>query len=282
MATIDLHAHSVCSDGELTPEALVLRAAACGLQVLALTDHDSVAGCAPAMRVAATCDLHLLAGVELSTQWLGVNVHIIALGLDLQAPPLLQLLERQAGVRERRAVAIGERLAALGFAGVYEAALARSASVQSIGRLHFAQVLQERGVVRSVQQAFDRYLGTGRKAAVPLDWIGMEEGVAILNQVAKVTVLAHPLRYGLSRTRLTQLLTAFAQAGGRALEVATPVQLPGEWPWLLAQATKHALFCSQGSDFHGPSTPWAELGGFAELPDTGSSVWRLLSDDRAA
>ncbi len=282
MATIDLHTHSHCSDGELSPEALVQRAVERGLRVLALTDHDSVAGCARAAQAAAAHGLELLAGVELSTQWQGVNAHIIALGLDVHAPLLQQLLERQSQVRERRAVAIGERLAALGLPGVYEAALAHSASPQSVGRLHFAQVLQERGVVRSVQQAFDRYLGAGRKAAVPLDWVTMEEGVAILNRVAKVSVLAHPLRYGLSRTRLTQLVAAFAQAGGRALEVATPVQLPGEWPWLQAQATKHALFCSQGSDFHGPTTPWAELGGFTELPDTGSSVWRLLSDDRAA
>ncbi len=282
MATIDLHSHSLHSDGELSPQDLVRRAAQRGVRVLALTDHDSLAGLDAAAAEAALCGVQLIRGVELSTQWQGVNVHVLGLCLDTGSASLQSLIASQKQVRARRARAIAERLQALGFAGMYEAALARSESADSVGRLHFAQELQARGVVRTLQQAFDRYLGSGRKAAVPLDWVDMDAGLACLRDAAACTVLAHPLRYGLSRTRLTRLITDFAAAGGQALEVSTPVQAVGEWPWLQMQAQKHALLCSQGSDFHGPSSPWAELGAFVELPAHLLPREQMSIDDQAA
>ena len=115
-----------------------------------------------------------------------------------------------------------------------------------------------------------------------VDWVDMDAGLACLRDAAACTVLAHPLRYGLSRTRLTRLITDFAAAGGQALEVSTPVQAVGEWPWLQMQAQKHALLCSQGSDFHGPSSPWAELGAFVELPAHLLPREQMSIDDQAA
>ncbi len=273
MATIDLHTHSYYSDGALSPEQLVQRAWDCGVKMMALTDHDSTAGLSEAHAVGQRLGVHIIDGLELSTQWQKLNVHVLGLHLQVEHPGLKILLSQQAAARGERARRMAERFEQLGIRGVYDQALALAESPDTLSRQHFAQVLLARGVVHSLQQAFDRYLGDGKKAAVPMPWVTMEEGIAVLLQAGATVVLAHPLRYGMTLTRLLKLLQAFAAAGGQAVEMATATQDAAMIPWLVRQADTLGLKSSQGSDYHGPHMPWVELGQFADMPPSCRPVW---------
>lgn len=273
MGKIDLHCHSHCSDGELSPGAVVVRAFEQGVSLLALTDHDTVAGVPEAMEAAARLGMTLIPAMELSTLWNGMNIHVVALNIDLDSSVLQKALERQAGARERRGRLIGEKLERQGIAGAYEAALALADRPESLGRTHFAQMLLEAGRVSRLQQAFDKYLGAGKVADVPIPWVTLEEGVGVIREAGGIAVLAHPAQYRMTRTKLRRLIDAFAKAGGQAMEVVSATQSPDIIPWLALTAESFGLMASQGSDFHGSHMPWIELGRFPSLPATCRPVW---------
>ena len=274
MIRIDLHTHSIFSDGSLTPEELVQRAVRQQVQMLALTDHDSVDGIAVALQAASNQPLLLVAGVELSVLWEGKVIHVIALHFPHEAPELTSLLQRQHELRAQRGRAIADALASLGFNDTYDEALARACGPEHVGRLHFAQVLVERAVVADVQQAFDRYLRDGRKAAIPANWVDLQSAVEVLRRIGASTVLAHPMRYTLSATQNRKLFGAFKDAGGEAVEVASLQEAAGPSGWLSDTMRKMGFKASQGSDFHGSSTPWLELGRCRSVPDHLEPVWQ--------
>lgn len=275
MPAIDLHSHSFYSDGTLSPAELVARAHAKGVQVLALTDHDSVHGVAEASTAAQELGLTIVPAVELSAVWRHWTIHVVGLGLDIAQPALTEALALQAGARGRRARQIAERLEALRMPGSYEAVLAMAKDADSISRAHFAQWLVETGRVTGMQQAFDRYLGQGKKADVPMPWMSLEEAVALINGAGGHAVLAHPGRYSITRTKLRELIQAFKQAGGEAMEVATATEKPDIIRYLGQLSQQFGLHASQGSDYHGSQMPWIELGRFAELPAGCRPVWEL-------
>lgn len=275
MSLVDLHCHSHCSDGALSPTELVARAAAAGVQLLALTDHDTVSGVAEAEAAAAVHGIQLLPGVELSAVWQGQSVHIVGLGVDVNAPALVQGLAQQAGARGERARAIGEKLAQHGLAGAYEGALALAGGEPDrISRTHFAQWLLAAGRVNSMQGAFDKWLGRGKPGDVAMPWPELAPALALLHAAGGVAVLAHPGRYPLSRTKLRSLLADFAGAGGEAMEVATATEKPDMVRYLGQLSGQFGLEASQGSDFHGPHLPWIQLGRFPPLPAGCRPVWQ--------
>lgn len=275
MPIVDLHCHSHCSDGALTPAELVKQAALAGVRVLALTDHDTTAGVAEAEAAAASLGLHVLPGLELSSAWKGMSVHVVGLGVDIRHPALVEGLERQANARGERARMIAERLEKLRMAGAYEGALALAGHEPNrISRTHFAQWLLAQGKVGSMQGAFDKYLGNGRAADVPMPWLALDEAVALIRSAGGTAVLAHPGRYPLTRTKLRSLITAFVEAGGEAMEVATATEKPDMVRYLAQLAQQNGLEASQGSDFHGPHMPWIHLGRFPRLPAECRPVWR--------
>jgi len=275
MPVVDLHTHSLCSDGALSPTDLVIRAHAAGVQVLALTDHDSVAGVPEASKAAAELGMQLLPGLELSTLWKGFSVHIIGLGVDIHHPGLVAGLARQAEARGERAKAIAERLEKARRPGAYEAALALAGNDPNrISRTHFAQWLVQTGAVTSMQGAFDKYLGNGKPADVPMPWVDLPAAVSLIREAGGTAVLAHPGRYSLTRTKLRTLIGLFVEAGGEAMEVATATEKPDVIRYLGQLTTQFGLEASQGSDFHGPHIPWIQLGRFPELPAECRPVWR--------
>jgi predicted metal-dependent phosphoesterase TrpH len=275
MPTVDLHTHSICSDGALTPPELVRQAALAGVQVLALTDHDSISGVAEAVAAAVVHDMVLLPGLELSTLWNGMSVHVIGLGVDINQPRLLEGLGRQADARGERAKSIALRLDKLGLSGAYEGALELAGQHPNrISRTHFAQWLLAKGCVGSMQGAFDKFLGNGRPADVPMPWVGLQEAISLIRESGGVAVLAHPGRYPISRTKLRSLIGAFVEAGGEAMEVATATEKPDMVRYLGQLAVQFQLEASQGSDFHGPHMPWIHLGRFPVLPPGCQPVWR--------
>lgn len=278
MPVFDLHSHSRYSDGSLTPAELVARAQARGVTSLALTDHDSVRGVPEAQAAGRELGVEIIPAVELSSVWRHWTVHVVGLGLDIHEPALEQALALQAGARGRRAMQIAESFERLKLPGSYAAALALAGDPDSISRTHFAQWLLETGKVTSMQQAFDRYLGQGKPADVPLPWMPLEEAVAVIRGAGGHAVLAHPGRYSLTRTKMRELIQAFKAAGGAAMEVATATEKPDMVRYLGQLSQQFELHASQGSDYHGSHMPWIELGRFPAMPPACKPVWLLWED----
>lgn len=273
----DLHCHSNQSDGILSPEALVSRAKANDVTVLALTDHDTIAGIARARAQAELDGIELINGIEFSCQWAGRNIHIVALGFDLHCPALVQMIKDQGEAREARGLMIAERLEKIGFEGVYEKAQA-IAQGAALGRPHFAKALVEAGHVRSIELAFKRYLGAGKVGDVKQVWPEIGDVVSAVCDAGGVAVLAHPLKYKITRTKLLRLIEDFVDVGGQAIEVVSGFQKPQETSDMARIAQKFELLASCGSDFHAPSAHWSELGQMSVLPKNVTPVWQAWAN----
>ncbi len=266
---IDLHCHSTASDGTLAPAAVVARAAAQGVTMLALTDHDTTAGLAEAAAAARRQGLHFVPGIELSALWAGMTIHVVGLDIDPDHPVLQAGQARQAEERARRAQAMVARLLELGFEGA-EAALPED--LRGAGRSHFARWLVAEGHAKDWRAAFKRYLSRGRPAYVPGRWPALEEVVAWIRAAGGVPVLAHPARYRLTHAKLERLLRQFVAAGGEALEVVSSSHGPEDRLRMARLATRLGLAASAGSDFHGPGG-FVELGRDLSLPEGCRPVW---------
>ncbi|KAA8984334.1 PHP domain-containing protein [Halospina sp. K52047b] len=268
----DLHCHSTASDGGLSPASVVARASENGVGVLALTDHDTIAGMGEAREAAVADGMHLVSGVELSCLWRGQTIHVVALDFDPDEPGFLQVLEGQESVRHQRAGTIDERLRKQGLPSVLEQARDLAAGVP--GRPHFARALVDAGVVPGERQAFQRYLGTGKVGDVATCWPELAVVVGWIREAGGIPVLAHPRRYGLTNNKLRKLVQAFLDAGGQALEVLSAGHSPQDSGYLTRLCLDGGLWASGGSDFHWPERPWSELGRLPELPAGPDPVWR--------
>jgi predicted metal-dependent phosphoesterase TrpH len=217
----------------------------------------------------------LLPGLELSTIWRGYSVHVVGLGVDIGHPVLSEGLARQANARGERGRRIAERLEKLRKPGAWEGALALAGGDPNrVSRTHFSQWLHAEGHVSSLQGAFDRYLGAGKPADVPMPWVELPEAVALIRAAGGTAVLAHPGRYPLTRTKLRALIAAFVEAGGEAMEVATATEKPDMIRYLAQLAEASGLEASQGSDYHGPHMPWIHVGRVPTVPPGLRPVWR--------
>jgi predicted metal-dependent phosphoesterase TrpH len=270
----DLHAHSTVSDGMLAPAVLVERAAEQGVELLALTDHDEIAGLAAARDASERVGLRFVPGVEVSVTWGGKTVHIVGLGID---PADTLLAERLAAVRSgrmRRAQTIGEELARAGIAGAYEGALALAGNPRMISRTHFARHLVDSGHCRDVRDVFKRYLAEGKPGYVPHQWATLADAVQMIRAAGGAAVIAHPGRYKLGALALHELMTEFKALGGAAIEVATSNHTEREMGRFAALAREFGFEASGGSDFHGPGEAEnVELGRVARLPGDLMPVW---------
>ncbi len=248
---IDFHTHSHASDGALSPRALLDEAVAAGVEQFALTDHDTVAGYCSLLEddQALPAGLELLAGTELSTLWSGVGIHVVGLGMDVAHPTLQAGLEILDAARRERAELIAGRLEKLGMAGALAGAQAQ-AGVSQIGRPHFAAWMVAAGHVADANQAFDKYLGAGKIGDVKTCWPGLAEATGWIVAAGGVAVLAHPLKYRMTRTKLKRCLKDFMAAGGRALEVYSGRQTDVQTRDLCKLALDLGLLASAGSDFH--------------------------------
>jgi len=279
MPSIDLHCHSLYSDGTQTPQQLVQQALDADVKVLALTDHDSLLGLVEAHQAAYQTELTIIDGVEISAIWNQQLVHIIGLNVDVNQPDLVAGLAEQAQARAKRGQLIAQKLELLGIKETWPAVLALAGgNPNRVGRAHFAQYLVDIGHVPTQQRAFDKYLGTGKPATVAMPWTDMNTAIAWIVGAGGVAVLAHPARYGLSQTKLRALLANFKAAGGQAMEVSTANEKPNIIQNLAALAQRFELYASQGSDYHGVNMPWIKLGRFAELPLNCQPVWQLFED----
>lgn len=272
LSSPDLHTHSTASDGTLTPRQLVARARAAGVRLLALTDHDTLNGIAEARIAAADQGVHLVPGVEISVTWQGQTVHIIGLAVDPRDPELNAGLEQLRVFRHWRAEEMGRRLEKAGYPGAYKGARAL-AQGNLIGRTHFARFLVSRGAAADVRSVFQRFLVRGKPGHVPGQWTPLAEAVSWICGAGGRAAIAHPARYGLTRTKLLRLLGEFKAAGGEGIEVISGSHSRDESIIFARHAREQGLLASAGSDFHGPEQPWVELGRLPALPDGCIPIW---------
>ncbi|QSX32297.1 PHP domain-containing protein [Shewanella avicenniae] len=272
--SIDLHCHSTASDGQLTPSQLVARAIDMGVNLLAITDHDTVAGLAEAhaFNAAHATPLTLIDGVEISTRWHAYDIHIVGLGVDRHQPALLAFMDNQRRLREERAQEIGLRLEKAGIAGAYEGAKALAGDA-AISRGHYARYMVEQGIVADMAKVFKKYLARGKTGYVPNNWGDMAAAISLIHAAGGIAVLAHPSGYQLSGKWLKRLVNDFKAAGGTAMEVVLGQQSTDDLVQLAALANQRELFASVGSDFHFPGR-WLELGRNLHRPNGLQWVWQ--------
>ena len=270
---IDLHCHSNVSDGLLSPAALVERAAANGVEVLALTDHDDVAGLDEARKAAAQLGMGFINGVEISVTWKKRVLHVVGLNID---PSHADLRSGLLGIREgrgERARHIAAQLDALGIPGSLDGAYAFAENKQLIGRSHFARFLVAQGYVKDVRTVFKKYLVKGKPGYVSHQWAELAEAVGWIKDSGGIAVLAHPGRYDLGDGNMRALLAEFKEIGGEAIEVVTASHTPQQFALFARHAVEFGLLASRGSDFHGPGESFFEPGRLPDLPPTCKPVW---------
>lgn len=269
----DLHSHSVHSDGSLTPTEVARLAHAGGVQLWALTDHDTLDGQAEARDAAEALDLPWVSGVEISVSFLHETVHILGLGVDVRHAPLIDGLAALRAGRVARAQAMGQSLAAAGIAGAFEGAAALAPNLQSVSRTHFARWLVQTGRAASVGEVFRSYLREGKPGFVPHTWARLGEALAWIHGAGGLAVIAHPGRYSLGADGERALLAAFTAAGGRGVEVSSGSHSATDTQTAAQLARGWGLLASRGSDFHAPGESRALPGTLPPLPPGLAPVW---------
>ncbi len=275
----DLHCHSTVSDGTLEPEAIAARAAANGVELWSLTDHDEVGGQQRARMAAHAHGMAYLAGCEISVTFADETVHIVGLGFDPDDSELREGLARTRGGREARAREMAAGLAQVGIHGAFEGALEYVSNPELISRTHFARFLVERGHCGDTSEVFRRFLVRGKPGYVPHRWAGLGEAVRWITRAGGVAVIAHPARY----TRFTPtteyaLFTEFAAHGGRGVEVVTGSHTVAESAKYADVALEFDMLASRGSDFHSPTESRTDLGTLPDLPGRLTPVWQALAE----
>jgi len=272
-AGIDLHTHSTFSDGSLAPTDLVERAVLAGIGMLALTDHDTIAGVEEARLAAGRLGIRLVPGVEISATWRHQSIHVLGLWIDPASQRLQSVLDGQAERRRERMRRICAKLSRTGLPG--DALLAAVESCPGLPtRSHLAAALVAGGHVKREEDAFRKFLGAGKPGHVAPEWPPLAEVVTAIRNAGGIASMAHPLRYRLSSGARGRLLSEFAEAGGSAIEVITGVNGAQHAHACAALARKFGLRASIGSDFHHPQLAWNPLGRLAKLPGGIEPVWR--------
>jgi len=265
---IDLHLHSTASDGTLTPSELVQAAVAARLDVIALTDHDTVAGVPAALDAAAGLPIEVIPGIEVSSTLDGREIHILGYRVDTGSDELLTHTDRARTLRQGRILGMIDRLAEQDIEVPFEIVLELAGPErETLGRPHLARALVELGFAESVPDAFDRWIGDHHPAFLPTQLLEPEEAVGLIARAGGVAVWAHP-----PTDLLDGLLPRLCQAGLKGLEVYRP-RVQGERLLRLERIARSAgLIRTGGSDWHGPATPH----GLGEFWVTEEEVGELL------
>ena len=274
----DLHCHSVVSDGTLTPETLAARAAANGVDLWSLTDHDEVGGQHRALAAARSHGLRYLSGTEISVTFAGQTVHIVGLGFDPDDATLREGLLATRGGRGARAQEMSAQLAQVGIRGAYEGALKYVGNPELLARTHFARFLVESGVCRDTNEVFRKFLTEGKPGFVPHRWATLRDAGTWITGAGGQAVIAHPARYNFSANEEFALFSEFKAHGGTGVEVVTGSHTAAEAVRYADTAREFGLAASRGSDFHSPDESRTDLGQLPYLPGGLTPVWELLAD----
>ena len=263
----DLHCHSHFSDGKHPPDFLTDRAKVNGVTHLAITDHDCTNGLEHLKEFKG---LSIIKGVEISCGWQTHELHVIGLCINTRHAALENLLTRQQEKRRQRICQIDAKLSKGGIEGLLAYMSDLSAVAQT--RSHVADFLIQQQVCKTRKSVFKQYLNKKGKAYVEPAWCSLEEAVEAVTSAGGIAVLAHPGRYGITRSKLSGLVDAFKKAGGDALECTYPNISIEMQARLLKLASDNSLHVSGGSDFHDASATWTDVGKFPALPESSYQI----------
>ena len=258
MNMVDLHVHSNRSDGSFTPSELVDYAQKKGLKAFALTDHDTTEGLDEAIAAAKGKDIEVIPGIEFSTEYEGKDVHIVGLYIDYQHDSFQKYLADFQESRRIRNEKMCQKLNEHGIDISYEH-LKECFPDAVITRAHYAKYLLQHGYVKSMPEAFDRFIGDRAPCFIPREKVTPEQAVKLILKSGGIPVLAHPTLYHMSTERLEQLIVTLKAAGLMAMEGIYSTYTSGEARQMQALCKKYNLLVSGGSDFHGNTKPGLDL-----------------------
>ncbi len=297
---VDLHSHSLASDGLLQAHEVAARAKAGGVDVWALTDHDETKALGEARAAAEALGMRFINGVEISVSWtprtLAANVaapapvaadsvrksrsasdttiHIVGLQIDPANPALSKGLKAIRSGRDERAARMALDLEIAGIPGALEGAKKFAVNPELLSRSHFARFLVEAGKATSTHQAFFNYLTEGKPGFVQHQWATLAEAVSWIRAAGGVAVVAHPGRYKqLSQPQLNEFFAEFKDLGGRGIEVMTGSHSASQYDHFAEVARCYGFLASRGSDYHGPGESHVEPGALPPLPADLTPVW---------
>jgi len=272
----DLHCHSTCSDGLLAPADVAARAAANGVDLLALSDHDSLEGLPAARSAAAAAGMGFVNGVEISIEWQALQIHILGYAFDSSHQALNAGLESIRAGRVDRAQRMSTELEKIGIAGAFDGAMRHAANPSLISRAHFGRFLVETGAAKDLRSVFEAYLVPGRPGYVDHRWATLADALAWVHAAGGLVAVAHPGRYKLSRAEMRRFLAEFKDLGGRAIEVVSGSHTQEHVDIFGRYAREYGFLASRGSDFHGPGESYFDLGQLAPLPDGLKPIWKAF------
>ncbi len=263
---IDLHVHTLASDGSDTPADVVRMAAELGLRAVAVTDHDTFAGLPEAIEAGARYGVEVVPGVELSTIYDGVEVHVLGYYMDAGHPRLRAMMARATAERNARNETMVQRLHDAGYPVTMDALHAAFPGQTMLGRPHISEYLMRRGYVASVQDGMKNLLGRGKPFYVARYNIPLEESVETLRAAGGLPVVAHLFKYRYTPEQLTAMVDAAAAAGAVGLEAMYTNYTPEQEQAVRVLAAERGLLCTGGTDYHGARKPDIALGrGFGNL-----------------
>lgn len=260
MKYIDLHVHSTCSDGTFTPAGLVSYAVQKGLAAIALTDHDTVEGLEEASAAAVGTGLELVPGIEFSTEYKERDIHILGLDIQPKQTDFAKHLKAFQDSRDARNEEMTLRLQNLEHIPITMEALRSAYGDAVLTRAHFGRWLFEHGYVRSIREAFSRYIGDDCPCFVPRKRTDPRQAIALIRNAGGIPILAHPLLYHLTDTELEELVRYLKEAGLQGIEAIYSSNTGLDESSMRRLARKMNLKISGGSDFHGKNKPLLDLG----------------------
>ena len=251
MEYVDLHLHTTASDGVRSPSNLVNYAKEKGLRAIAITDHDTIEGLEEAMTEGKKIGFEVIPGIEISAEYSPGSMHLLGYFLDIHHPLLNERLAYLQKARADRNPRIVEKLNRLGIKVTYDDVIKASGGGQ-VGRPHFAQVLLERGYVKSIQEAFERFLKKGAPAYHDKFRFKAEEAIRFIQEANGVAVIGHPNTLGTKgMSELNALLSQLVKEGLKGIEVYYPEHSPPEVATYKLLAEKYGLVMTGGTDYHG-------------------------------
>ena len=256
---VDLHTHSTASDGTFSPTELVAEAYKAGISVLALTDHDTVSGVEEAKQAGNRYGVRIIPGIEISVEWYPGELHLLGFGLETENDVLLDLVQYAQRKRQERNRKIIEKFNAEGIPIDMEK-LSLIAGGDVVGRPHFAKYLMQEKKVKTLQEAFQKYLAKGRPFYVEKECLSLVESIKAVKAAHGIPVLAHPMSLYLSWAKLPDAVARFKEQGLMGMEAWHSGARYGECIRLQALAEELGLIVTAGSDFHGANRKEVRLG----------------------
>ena len=260
MKLIDLHVHSTASDGTFTPSEVAIHAKEIGLEVIALTDHDTISGVSECMNKGNEIGLKVIPGIECATEFNGKSIHILGYGVNINSDKFINKLNSVTQERNERNIKILNKLTNLNMPLTMEDLREGTPKGTTITRSHFATAMLKKGYISTRNEAFTKYIGDNGPAYVPRESFTIHDCINTLHDAGGVAVLAHPILYGYSRSETTDLIRVLAKAGLDGVESFYTTHTPQDTNHLLQVCNALNLFPTGGSDFHGNNKPGTKLG----------------------